>query len=141
MGNPIPLPAANKIQKLIPRLGTDADGEIIATVRAIGRALKAQKCDWHDLAAALTETRSAPSSSSRRAAQPERGPPTPPSPDHEAFLGMAIWLYENAMENLRGNSRSFVVSMVRRLSAGYGISPKQEQYLKDLFYENSIRSE
>lgn len=47
MGNPLPLPAAIKIQKLIPRLASDADGEVIATVRAISRALQSHKRDWH----------------------------------------------------------------------------------------------
>jgi len=42
------------VARLIPRLGSPFDGEIVATVRAIARALKSQKLDWHDLAAAVT---------------------------------------------------------------------------------------
>lgn len=41
------------VARLIPRLGSPFDGEIVATVRAIERALKSQKLDWHDLAAAV----------------------------------------------------------------------------------------
>jgi hypothetical protein len=37
--------------KLIPLLASNHDGEVVATVRAIGRALKSGGCDWHDLAA------------------------------------------------------------------------------------------
>ena len=39
--------------KLIPRLASNHDGEVVATVAAIGRVLAANKLDWHDLAAAL----------------------------------------------------------------------------------------
>lgn len=38
---------------LIPRLGSEFDGEVVATARAIERTLKSQKLDWHDLAAAV----------------------------------------------------------------------------------------
>jgi hypothetical protein len=42
-----------RIGKLIPRLASEHDGEVIATVRAIERTLKAAGRDWHDLANAL----------------------------------------------------------------------------------------
>jgi hypothetical protein len=40
-----------KLSKLIPRLASDHDGEVVATARAIERVLKASGHDWHDLAA------------------------------------------------------------------------------------------
>jgi hypothetical protein len=46
-------PALPKLRRLIPRLATDADGEIIATVRAIRRVLAAEGLDLHDLADAI----------------------------------------------------------------------------------------
>jgi len=42
------------VAKLIPRLASNHDGEVIATVRAIDRTLKADRLDWHDLTRALT---------------------------------------------------------------------------------------
>jgi hypothetical protein len=42
----------DKISKLIPRLGSAFDGEVVATARAIGRTLQASGRDWHDLAKA-----------------------------------------------------------------------------------------
>jgi hypothetical protein len=42
-----------KIARLVPLLGSNRDGEIIATVHAIGRSLKSAGRDWHDLAAAI----------------------------------------------------------------------------------------
>jgi hypothetical protein len=47
-----PLPEI--VAKLIPRLASNHDGEVIATVRAIDRTLKADRLDWHDLTRALT---------------------------------------------------------------------------------------
>lgn len=44
---------APMLRKLIPRLGSDQPGEILATVAAIARVLRASGCDWHDLADAL----------------------------------------------------------------------------------------
>jgi hypothetical protein len=41
------------ISKLIPRLASEHDGEVVATVRAIERTLKAVGHDWHDLVLAL----------------------------------------------------------------------------------------
>ena len=41
------------VSKMIPRLATTDDGEVIATVRAIGRVLQRAKLDWHDIASAV----------------------------------------------------------------------------------------
>lgn len=46
-------PVAPKLAKLIPLLGTDRDGELVATVRAIGRTLEAANLTFHDLADAV----------------------------------------------------------------------------------------
>ena len=46
-------PIADKLTRLIPRLASDHDREVVATVRAIQRTLAAQKLDLHDLAHSL----------------------------------------------------------------------------------------
>lgn len=43
-----------KIAKLIPHLNSHSEIDIAAAARAIGRILKAENADWHDLAAALS---------------------------------------------------------------------------------------
>jgi N6-adenosine-specific RNA methylase IME4 len=48
------------LARLLPRLGSPHDGEVVATARAIERVLKSEKRDWHDLAAALTTTLAPP---------------------------------------------------------------------------------
>lgn len=45
------------LRKLVPLLASDHDGEVVNAARAIGRALKAAKCDWHDLTRSMTEVR------------------------------------------------------------------------------------
>jgi hypothetical protein len=49
-------PCAETIAKLIPRLGSTFDGEVVATSRAIERTLRSAGFDWHDLAAAVGGT-------------------------------------------------------------------------------------
>jgi hypothetical protein len=44
---------ASKISKLLPRLGSNHDGEVVATARAIERVLRGAGHDWHDLVPAL----------------------------------------------------------------------------------------
>lgn len=56
----IPADIATKLAKLLPRLGSEHDGEIVATVRAIGRTLSAAGLDWHALAAAVEAPSSGP---------------------------------------------------------------------------------
>lgn len=46
---------APKLSKLIPRLGSNHDGELVATVRAIRRTLEGAGLDLHALAEAIGE--------------------------------------------------------------------------------------
>ena len=39
-----------RLGKLVPRLASNHDGEVVATVAAIGRTLQSAGLDWHDLA-------------------------------------------------------------------------------------------
>jgi hypothetical protein len=42
------------LARLIPRLGSTFDHEVVATARAIERTSKSQKLDWHDVAEVVT---------------------------------------------------------------------------------------
>jgi hypothetical protein len=53
MSAPALVEVAPLVSKLIPRLASDHDGEVVATARAIERVLKAAGRDWHDLANAI----------------------------------------------------------------------------------------
>jgi hypothetical protein len=50
---PLPATITPTLAKLIVMLSSDRDGEILATVAAIGRVLAANRVDWHDFAAAM----------------------------------------------------------------------------------------
>lgn len=49
----LPAPVASRLGLLIPRLASNHDGEVINTVRAIERTLRAGGRDLHDLARTL----------------------------------------------------------------------------------------
>jgi hypothetical protein len=63
--------AVAKVVKLIPMLGSDHDGEVVASAWAIGRSLKSSGRDWHDLAAAA-ETMAKPGARPKPVGQPWR---------------------------------------------------------------------
>jgi hypothetical protein len=81
------------IADLIRRLSTDFDGEVVATVRAIDRRLKAAGCDWHDLARVATA----------QAHQEEL----------EGWRDMMRFC-ERKAERLRDREREFISSLSRR---------------------------
>lgn len=59
------LAARPAVAKLIRLLASDVDGEVLAAVRALGRALKASGCDFHDLAGIVEAPATAPSGGGR----------------------------------------------------------------------------
>jgi hypothetical protein len=90
------------LARLIPRLGSPFDGEVVATARAIERTLKSQKLDWNDLAASLTAP--APPPRSLRAESAESAE-------------IRAWLEAVSREDwVNAWSRSFVDSLLRRQS-------------------------
>jgi hypothetical protein len=120
---------SQKLKKLIPRLASEYDGEVIATVRAIRRVLRADQHDLHDLASLIIAPRpAAPEASPPPSAEPPR--PTPqssepkpsasPPPNREPVL---IWLercmrLDECFEYLdyaRDVERSFLRKMKWRL--------------------------
>lgn len=114
-----------KLGRLLPRLASDAPGEVVATVAAIRRTLDRAGLDLHDLAARLTE---AP-----RPVQPE-----PPKRNRHAqrggadLLAMAQWLRLHALDRLTARQADFVATAARLLTAGRALTPKQERWLRDL---------
>ena len=51
----IPRETAAKLAKIIPRLATEHEGEVLATVGAISRTLVVAGLDWHDIAKVIEE--------------------------------------------------------------------------------------
>ena len=115
-------PIVPKIAKLIPRLATNHDGEVVATVRAIERTLKSSGLSFHDLAGAL-----------------EREPatrvvyrdwaPSCPTTWHE----LALWCAEHDEGRLRQHERDFVDDMVDDLVCDGEPTEKQAAWLRALY--------
>jgi hypothetical protein len=100
------------LARLIPRLGSPFDHEVVATARAI---LKSQKFDWHDVAAAVTAL-----------ALPPRGTREAPLWGYLDSEERLQWLAALATEpELNPWSRSFVNSIAAQIKSGCRLSPKQ----------------
>jgi hypothetical protein len=56
----LPLAVRPALAKLIHLLASEIDGEVLAAVRALGRAIKASGCDFHDLASIVEAPATAP---------------------------------------------------------------------------------
>ena len=102
----IPAAIRPKLAKLIAVLSSDRDGEVVATVRAIGRTLQGAGADFHDLAKAAT----AEPAAARRASPP----PPPPPPEDDAtsmtWADCARWCRAHA----------------------YRLSPKEAEFVRDM---------
>ncbi|EPY00617.1 hypothetical protein [Magnetospirillum fulvum] len=110
-------PVADRLQKLIPRLASDHDGEVLATVAAIRRTLGGANLTLHDLARAL-------------AAAPPR---------HEARreIGLAAMLdrLRRAGGLLNVWESRFVADLSVRVQRGKRLSPKQAETLRRIYEE------
>jgi hypothetical protein len=118
-------PVAPKLAKLIPMLGSDRDGEALATVRAIERTLKAAGLDFHALAAAVEH----------EDAQPVRHDTDDPYPDiaRGELRQMAEFLYRECRYTLTVKEQQFINSMTYKLAAGLDPTPRQKKWIVDLF--------
>ena len=114
-----------RLGRLLPRLASDAPGEVVATVAAIRRTLDRAGMDLHDLAAKLTDPpRPVQPESSKRKQHAQR--------DGAALLAMAQWLSLHALDRLTQKQADFIASTLRLLITGRALTPKQEQWLRDL---------
>ncbi len=100
-----------KIAKLVRLLGSDKPGEVVAAAAAIGRTLKSNGRDWHDLSHACEHI------SVRAASRVVRPAPT-------AFGDLARFCRDNDRGRLGPAERQFVLDMVRR---GFNWSPTAKQ--------------
>ena len=102
-----------KIGKLIPLFGSDKPGEVLATVAAIDRRLKATNRDWHDLAEALTDTDSVDEA--------------PAMPNWQAAVSECL-SYANRLTPRE-------VAFLRNIRRAPRISAKQLAWLEDIWWQ------
>jgi hypothetical protein len=92
------------LARLIPRLSSPFDGERLATVAAIDRALRSNNLDWNDLAGALT-------------AHPPLSPPLRNRAESAESAETRAWLEAVSREDWPNNwARSFIASVLARRS-------------------------
>lgn len=100
-----------KLGKLIPRLASEHDGEVVATVRAIRRVLESAGASLHDLSSAFGSAE-------------DRSNTLPVS--HEDVLRVGPYLLEHC--ELNDREREFVLSLViwaRRKRRKFTVTEKQ----------------
>src|SRR4051812_42530203 len=115
-------PLAPRLARLIPRLASNHDGEVVATVRAIARTLKSSGLDFHDLAGALEH-------------EPETRviyrdwAPSCPATWHE----LALWCAGHDEGHLKQHERDFVDDMADYLVCDGEPTEKQANWLRALY--------
>lgn len=118
--------AIPKLKLLIPRLASDSEGEIVATVNAIARTLKSNGADLHDLAAALD---GAPKQSYRRYEQQNEKPKEDPA---RKWRDIVAFCLEN-IEWLSEREKTFVSDMNGNLKKWGTPTEKQGAWLMSIF--------
>jgi hypothetical protein len=120
----MPRPAAlsKKLQKLIPLLGSDKAGEVVATAAAIGRTIKRAGYTWHDLTAQLTE---------QRVIYRDVARPTPARATWADLRGIASEL--EGYGDLSPWEADFVEGVRRTLRRGYPLLTKQRRVLERIW--------
>ena len=119
-----------KLAKLLPRLASDHDGEVVATARAISRTLASAGFDFHDLAGALDRSEPSP----RMAYRGRRQAPSP-EPDHaEVAIARCLvrFLLDLRPHAITPKENAFLRSLLGSLDDGRRPSPKQFGWLRDI---------
>ena len=109
-----------KISKLLRLLGSDKEGEVLATVGALKRALAAVGKDFHDLATAADSGFKPPA--------PALGPP---SPNLDDWQSMAWWLHWHRHQ-LRVEQRELVADMLLGQGDGFDCGRVQTWAIDEL---------
>lgn len=103
-----------KVLVLLPRLASDADEEVVATARQIGKHLKAAGTDWHDLVSRLDHV------------------PRRMSDEPRSWGELAGWCADRS-SSLSPKEAKFVRDMVNRSVLGGTPTGKQGAWLRTIF--------
>jgi len=121
----IPPITLKKIAAIIPRLGSDHDGEALAAARAIGRTLATAHCGFTDLAEVLAPA-ARPAVAARHASQPK------------PWKHVAMWCAQYGANILSEREMEFVDSLLRSTSFRT-LSPRQLAWLEAIQSKLSMR--
>lgn len=128
-------PVSDKLSKLLPRLASPHDGEVVATARAIARTLQGAGLDFHTLAAAVSTPpvpaypTFKPAPQSRPNTRAAAGADSATRLRHLAHAQLCLSL----SHRLRSSEAEFITSMIERLSAGRSATEKQAAWLDAIY--------
>ncbi len=109
-----------KLSKLIPLLGSDQPGEVVAAATAIHRTLQSAGCDFHDLVAVIE--------SPPPAARPRTDFHSEPDVDLQEMVEFCV----HHAGSLTPKEASFVRQMHRHVTMGWHISIRQQAWLESI---------
>jgi hypothetical protein len=116
----IPPAVVDRVAQILPRLGSNHHGEVVATAAAVIRVLGNAGHDLHDLVAAF------------RKGAIELPPPKEPDKLNQ-FDVSADWCRQHECDTrLRARDREFLKSMARWFTQGKPPSASQEAWLNDI---------
>ena len=122
----------SKLAKLLPRLASPHEGEVLATVEAIRRTLDRAELSLHDLAARLCAPEPVVQPRARSKPQPKPQPDPAPDQDADELLAKAEWLRDQVGDDLTAKQGAFIATAIRMLRAGQDLSEKQRGWLHGL---------
>lgn len=142
---------ATKIGKLVGRLGSDHDGEVVATGRAIARVLKGEGHDLHDLAEHIEAQPLPPRIVYRGRPAEEPAGPGSYGDWRDVYRRHADWARNPQLDRVRhvlraaaghltGWEAQFLRSIEGRLASGLALSSKQASVLDGIEVKTGARS-
>ena len=124
-------PIAPRLSKLLPLLGSDKDGEVVATARAIGRTLSSAGLDFHALAAVVERPPVVVTMAAAKPRKTRKAPRPKPSPFDSELLRLVRLLLEQR-HRVKPGEADFLDSMFMLLSAGRQATFKQAEWVHDI---------
>jgi hypothetical protein len=124
------------IAKMIPRLASDHDGEVVATARAIERVLKSAGADWHDLAALCSPVHAPPIQPTQpwRRMYPDAARASDAAGDDWQKMARHCWARR---DQLRPREQEFIRSML----VWFGMPTERQQDWLSGIYAQLMRHE
>lgn len=128
---PLSVELRNKLAKLIPRLSSPHEGEIVATVSAIERTLASNGCDFHDLTAAVCNE------ATQTVVDFERGPAMYPAAQLRPIIEMLL----DRRARFTNRAVDFLSSLHMRCTeySQVRLSEKQLTWLEDLMKQAGLQ--
>lgn len=148
---PMSAECAAKVAKMIPRLASDHDGEVVATVKAIVRVLESGGATLHDLAAAIEPRRAgdlyddlrAAAAATMKTPRPEwkrHGPPRrPPDPTNSIYI---IQIVPHLLDGDLSEREKDFINHIRRGARAQGpdfrMTQKQKAWFESILDHNGF---